>query len=642
MDREALERWCERGILSLVLTILVFGPLATGSVRTADFLVLQGLTLGVMVLWGLRLWISPRPQLLWPPICWAVLLFVAYAIGRYLTADIEYVGRQELLRILVYAFLFFAILNNLHRQEHTQIIAFTLIFLGMAESFYALYQFLTHSNRVLFYITPYEHRGVGTYISPNNLAGFLEMLLPLGLAYTIAGRVKPLTRVLVGYASLVMMAGIASTLSRGGLIATVMALVMFFGLLLPRRSLRIQALVLLALLLVGTLYLAPKSYNLQQRLASIPQGRHDVERDIRYEIWDATVRMWQDNFWWGVGPGHFDYRFREYRPDLVQVRPDRAHNEYLNALADWGVVGTAIVALAVAVLWAGMFKTWRHVHRAERDFGTKLTNKFAFVLGASLGLVALTIHSVVDFNLHIPANAILAITLMALLTGHVRFATERYWTTARLGHQLALSAALLAGITCFSYQGWRLGREAVWLGRDSKLKEVFKAPLSAPARIAALRKAFEAEPKNFETTFSIGEAYRAQSWQAFDAGYDVYVEPATNALAWYALGMKLNPFDARNHLSSGMCLDRLGKTNESEPYYQRADELDPAGYFTAANIGWHYVQIGDFAAAKPWFDRSSRLGWVDNSIATNYLDLVKRRLREAAAPPASRPKPQGP
>ena len=115
-----------------MLGILVFGPLAFGGVRGIDFAIIQGLTVGVLLLWCARLWLSPRPQLLWPPICWAVLAFVAYAVIRYFTADIEYVARQEVLRVLLYAFLFLAILNNLHRQETTQVISFTLIFLAMA------------------------------------------------------------------------------------------------------------------------------------------------------------------------------------------------------------------------------------------------------------------------------------------------------------------------------------------------------------------------------------------------------------------------------------------------------------------------------------------------------------------------------
>jgi len=50
MNRETLDRWCERGILALVLVILVLGPLATGAVRPREFLIIQGLTLGVLVL----------------------------------------------------------------------------------------------------------------------------------------------------------------------------------------------------------------------------------------------------------------------------------------------------------------------------------------------------------------------------------------------------------------------------------------------------------------------------------------------------------------------------------------------------------------------------------------------------------------
>ena len=182
MDRERLDSWCERGILAFVLAILVFGPLATGAVRTLEFLIIQGLTIVVMALWIVRLWLKPRPQLLWPPICWAALVFLGYAIVRYFTSDVEYVARLELIRIVVYTSLFFAILNNLHRQESIQLIVFTLIFLAIGISFYAIYQFVTGSDRVWHFLKPYHHRGAGTYISPNHLGGFLEMLLPLALA----------------------------------------------------------------------------------------------------------------------------------------------------------------------------------------------------------------------------------------------------------------------------------------------------------------------------------------------------------------------------------------------------------------------------------------------------------------------------
>src|SRR5471030_782098 len=168
MNRDAVDKFFERGILALVLAILVFVPLAMGAVDACAFLAVQGLTIGVMLLWAARIWSSPKPQLLWLPICWVVLAFAIYAVARYFTADIEYVARQEMIQVLVCAFLFFAIVNNLYRQEFSQVISFTMIALAMAISSYAAYQFLTHSHHVWNSISPYPGRASGTYISPNN------------------------------------------------------------------------------------------------------------------------------------------------------------------------------------------------------------------------------------------------------------------------------------------------------------------------------------------------------------------------------------------------------------------------------------------------------------------------------------------
>ncbi len=251
MDREDLDNLCERSILGLVLGILVFAPLAFGAVDAWAFLVVQALTIGVMLVWALRLWIHPKPKLLWPPLCWVVLAFAIYAVARYLTADIEYVARQEMIQVVLYAFLFFAIVNNLYRQEYAQVISFTLVFLAMGISGYAVFQFFTHSDRVWNLTAMYPGRASGTYISPNNLAGFLEMILPLAVAYLVAGRITPVTRILLGYSALVILAGIVVTFSRGGWAAAALALLVLLGILICHRQHRLPAFLLLVVLIGG-------------------------------------------------------------------------------------------------------------------------------------------------------------------------------------------------------------------------------------------------------------------------------------------------------------------------------------------------------------------------------------------------------
>src|SRR5262245_9794362 len=172
IDASRTDLWCERAILGLVLAILVFSPLATGAVRPQDFLIVQWLVVGVLIAWAFRLCISPQRRLIWPPTCWAVLAFMVYAIGRYATAAIEYLARQEVIKVVVYGCLFLAILNNLRRPEDTRLIVAALLCLGMGIGLYALVQFLTDSNSVWHFLRPdvYRKRGSGTFICPNNLA----------------------------------------------------------------------------------------------------------------------------------------------------------------------------------------------------------------------------------------------------------------------------------------------------------------------------------------------------------------------------------------------------------------------------------------------------------------------------------------
>jgi O-antigen ligase len=633
MNREVLDKFFERGILALVLAILVFAPLAMGAVDAWAFLVVQGLTIGVMLLWAARIWFSPKPQLLWPPICWVVLAFVIYAVARYLTADIEYVARQEMIQVLVCAFLFFAIVNNLYRQEFSQVISFTLIFLAAGISCYAAYQFLTHSNRVWNFTSPYPGRASGTYISPNNFAGFLEMILPLAVAYILVGRMKAVTRILLGYAALIIAAGMVVTFSRGGWAAGTAALLALLVILVFHRNHRIPALLLLVVLIGGGSffvknYLA-KSLTYINRVEEPLENGHDA-LDFRRDMWGAAEKMWRDNFWLGVGPAHYDYRFRQYRSERVQARPDRAHNDYLNLLADWGAVGGIIVLAGMAIFVVGLMQTRNHVRRAEKVFGGGQSNRLAFFLGASTGLLALVIHSVVDFNLHIPANAILGVTLLALLSSNLRFVTEGYWRSIRLPVKILATCVLAGGIFYLGAQDLRRARESFRLARAGN------SALSSLDRAAILEKAFTAEPMNFETSYNIGEAYRLKS---FDGGSD-YEQLAQTAMDWYLRGMKLDRFDGYNYLRYGMCLDWLNRHDEAAGYFSRAEELDPNGYYTVANIGWHYFQTGDYAAARTWFVRSLRLEpREENVIAHSYLEIVDQKLVEKAT--AKSPLPAG-
>ncbi len=619
-----IDLWCERGILGLVLAILIYSPLATGAVRPQDFLVVQWLTVAMLVVWAVRFCINPRHRLLWPPMCWAVLLFMGYAVVRYLTADLEYVARQESLKVVLYGFLFFAILNNLHRQETTTIIAGVLMVVAMTIAGYAVYQFIAESDRVWHFVRPraYAGRGSGTYICPNHLGGYLEMLLPLGIAYTLTGRFTPLQRILLGYASLVILAGIAVTISRGAWIAAGVSLLVLLGFLFRRQGYKLPVVGIIVLLFVGGSMVfkrAELSRNRKEALASLA-----LEQDTRTHIWRGAFKMWQDHPWTGVGPAHFDYRFRAYRPpsSYVQGRPDRVHNDYLNTLVDWGVIGALLVTSAWALFAWGVFRSWKYVQRAQNDFATKRSNRSAFVLGGSLGLLAILIHSLVDFNMHVPANAILAVTLLALVAGHFRFATEQYWHTVRWPLRIPVMVILLTALAISAPMLMGRTQELRWLVAAENLRP------ASTAQTAACEQAFALRPTNFEIAYNIGENYRLHAWQ----GLDGYQNLTTNAMHWFQRAMDLNPYDPYPPMRYAMCLHWLGNHDQALPWFERALQLDPNSYYTRAHMGWHYAQTADWPKVLEWMRESLKMkSDAGNVVAWQYIVIAERRQQEEAA-----------
>lgn len=627
MDRERLDNWCEQGILGLVLTILVFGTLATGAARTLEFLIIQGLTLGVIFLWAARFWLNRSHRLLFPPICWAVVGFVIYAIIRYLKADLEYVARLELIRVLVYAFLFFAILNNLYRQETAQLVVYVLVFLAMVVSVYAVYQFITGSTHIWHFKKPpeYVRRGSGTFICPNHFAGFAEMILPLGVAFTLSGRLNNILKILLGYASLVILAGIGASVSRAGWICTGATVILLLVLLVKRHHrYRIPAIVVLVVLVLGAGLFYIKSAAARQRMAELSAGV-GVElsgSEIRLKLWKAAANIWTEHPWIGGGPGHFDALFPKYRSQYVQARPERVHNDYLNTLADWGAIGLALVLAMLLAFYRGVFRCWKFVQHSSNDLSSKPSNRSALVMGGAVGITALALHSFVDFNMHIPANAILAVTLVAVVSSYLRFASERYWVSVRPLSRTVIALIAIAGIGYLGATGVHRFREYLHLDR-------YQSGTTDAARIAELESAFAVENHNSETAYLVGEIKRLKSWKLEPDWKDL----ATSAIEWFKKTIAINPHSARARIRLGMCLHWLDRHQEAAPYFEEALKLDPNGYYTLAHMGWHYVQFEQWAKAKDYFERSLWAKPNDNKIASTYLRIVTARMEEAGKSP---------
>jgi tetratricopeptide (TPR) repeat protein len=161
-------------------------------------------------------------------------------------------------------------------------------------------------------------------------------------------------------------------------------------------------------------------------------------------------------------------------------------------------------------------------------------------------------------------------------------------------------------------------REYVWLRQIEAVKQY------APEKLALLQKAQAVEPMNPDTVYNLGENLRGLSWQ----GNADYQNLAKQAMKWFELGMRLNPYDPYNPMRYGMCLHWIGRHQEAGPYFAKALKLDPNNYYVVAHEGWHRVQLGDYAGAKSWFEKSLKIKPVNNPIAQSYLGIVRQKISE--------------
>jgi O-antigen ligase len=144
-------------------------------------------------------------------------------------------------------------------------------------------------------------------------------------------------------------------------------------------------------------------------ILTLKEASEDTSLQSRVLVWEKTIDMVRDYPSLGTGPGTYSTIFTQYQPPGFTVRYFMAHNDYLHFISETG--------LALIVLMGWMIVAF------YRKGITKLTNPSRFIrgttLGAMSGVTAILFFSIYDFNLHIPANAILFTVLCAIIVSPV-------------------------------------------------------------------------------------------------------------------------------------------------------------------------------------------------------------------------------
>ena len=609
-------------ILALVLMQILIG--GAGLVFSLPASVILGLA-GALLLFVRREMLGDSMTL---RAAFVTLLFGGYVMGRALQSPVEYLARWDFFLTLG-ALVVYSTANSFFIRSRDRFTAVgVLTALALVHVVVGGIQFKQGDNYMLvpgIIRSDWEWRASGFYIYPNHLAGLLEMLGLMALSICCWGRVKTWVRLLAGYCTLMAVAGIAITGSRGGYLSTVFGLLVFCGISLwvvhrlrPERlwPMLVAALLGVALLVGGAVFVMTKSDSISTRL-----GQLYDPTNMRPLMWQASLQQFRLSPATGTGSGTYLYYGRTFRSPLVQADPIFVHNDYLHLLAEYGVIGAALAFVFLVLhLFAGCRGLKRIVNlKLKPDWRTS-SNELALVAGALSGIAALLLHSLVDFNFHLPGNALIGAFFFAILAtpgADIKSAGAEprpgagwlAWVGPVLSLALlALSVPLMAG----EYFN-EMARRAV---RDGRYEE---------GRALAER-ALKYERKNPNVYFNLAEARHYMTQAATDpVGRAALHEQAAEA---YEQGLNLFPWDTRLLLRLGATLDLAGRFDKAEEVFQRAIANDPNFGNVYAYYGLHFKLLRRFKMAEENFRKARDLG--EHLISVPALEEIDRFRKSEA------------
>jgi O-antigen ligase len=324
------------------------------------------------------------------------------------------------------AFLLAACLYDSRKRRST--LLRILILLGCFEAVYGIVQYLTGWQKIFTYTKQFDlQEATGTYINRSHFAGLLELTLPFVVALLFYSfglwsegrhvdlntppavrRGSPGSQLLFYvFVLLIMVMAVLFSRSRMGILATLFSILFMFLAALVRLKVGRRAWMGGVFLFLFCVLAYAIWIGLGPVLARFEPAYESgyLQMEGRISIWRDTLQLVRDYPLTGAGLGTFGLAFRHYQTTAVNFYVDHAHNDYLEFAADTGLLGGALLFLPIFYLCLRMIISFLTDPRRYRPAVT------LGCIGSTLGML---IHSATDFNLQIPANALIFAVVLGI------------------------------------------------------------------------------------------------------------------------------------------------------------------------------------------------------------------------------------
>jgi O-antigen ligase len=410
-ESQRRERAAQAGTALLygVFGLLLFGPVAFGAVEPWSIFLMEAGSAALFLMWIGQQVLQGEMKIRWNPLFLPMAVFGLLILLQLVFRRTAYPHDTVSLALLYfsYAVLCFLAGQTLIRGSQARSLAVIFSLYGSALAAFALIQGIS-SNGKLYWIRQPRMGGwiYGPYVNHNHYAGLMEMMVPIPLVLSLTRLASTKTRSVAAAAAAVMVGTIFLSGSRGGMLAIVAELIVLAVLVVKqKRSLRTAIGVGVFLAIVVGLLTWVGGDEVVKRWASVSSSHSEISSNVRFNIDRDGFRMFLKKPVLGWGLGTFPVAYPQFRTFYTNFFVNEAHNDYLQLLVEMGLLGFA------TMLWF-LLTVYTRALRKIGNWTGEMSG--AVTLACVLGLSGILVHSAVDFNLQIPANAALFYVLCTI------------------------------------------------------------------------------------------------------------------------------------------------------------------------------------------------------------------------------------
>lgn len=422
-----------------IFALIAFSVLAYGAVEVWSTSVIEVGAVVLLLFWAILIVRNPKPIVLWSPLNWPILGLIVIGLLQlaFRRTAYAFLTETELVKITAYFVLFFLMAQVFRTRRDLSVLAWFLMLFCFGVSLFGILQHFTSGGQI-YWLTKITTNTefFGPFVNRNHFAGFVELTLPVGLGLLVFRGLAPDLIPLVTVLSLVPVSAVILSGSRGGILCLVFEICVLALLVRGRKSEERPNLAVVGIVATAAVALIVwvGAERAIQRFSEVAKG--DVNTDRRISMFRGAAGMFVEHPFKGSGLGTMVAAYPRHETLYDGLVVEHVHDDYIELIAETGILGGI----------CGLAFLWLLFHESRQGFESK-QGSFSRGLhaGAIAALSGLLLHSFLDFNLHIPSNAMLFL-LQACIASSPPLLSDSHRIRRPVRMEQRHNAALIRGL----------------------------------------------------------------------------------------------------------------------------------------------------------------------------------------------------